>query len=126
MRIPEICVIVHVFVHARRWAGVFVCVLFIVRGEGDVITAGLVLQQGYIPAEHHTNLTQSSHFKQCIFVGIMGLTASSSTLYDYTASGHEGTVGCIYIYTHTHTYMCIQYTYISIQYIYLFCDAINI
>jgi len=30
-------------------------------GGGDVILAGLVLQQGYIPAEHHTNLTQNSH-----------------------------------------------------------------
>jgi len=25
-------------------------------GEGDVILAGLVLQQGYIPGENHTNL----------------------------------------------------------------------
>ena len=94
---------------------VCVCVLFVGvggGGEGDVIQAGLVLQQGYIPAEHHTNLTQSSRFKQCIFVGIMGLTASSCTLYVYTASGHEGTVGCIYMC------VCVQYTYISIRYIY--------
>jgi len=35
-------------------------------GGGSVIQGGLVLQQGYIPAEHHTNLTQNSHFKQCI------------------------------------------------------------
>jgi len=34
-------------------------------GRGDVILAGLVLRQGYI-LEHHTNLTQNSHFKQCI------------------------------------------------------------
>jgi hypothetical protein len=30
-------------------------------GGGDVIQAGLVLQQGYIPGEHHTNRTQNSH-----------------------------------------------------------------
>jgi len=28
--------------------------------------AGCVLQQGYIPREHHKNLTQNFHFKQCI------------------------------------------------------------
>ena len=34
-------------------------------GGRDVIQAGLVLQQGYITAEHHTNWTQNPNFKQC-------------------------------------------------------------
>jgi hypothetical protein len=33
-------------------------------GGGDVIYAAFVLQQGYIPEEHHTNSVQNSHFKQ--------------------------------------------------------------
>ena len=41
------------------------CVCVSAGGVGDVIQAGLVLQQDYIPGEHHTNLTQNSHFKQC-------------------------------------------------------------
>jgi len=49
------------------------------------------------------------------FVGVSGLTASFSMLYDYTFSGHQGTIEFI-CNVHIH----IHYTYISIQYIYLF------
>ena len=84
-----------------------------------------MLQQGYIPAEHHTNLTQSSHFKQCIFVGIMGLTASSCTLYDYTVSGHEGTIGCIYIYIYIYIHSIHTFLYSIFIYLFIY-DAINI
>jgi hypothetical protein len=35
-------------------------------GVGYVMSAGFVLQQWYIPAEHQTNLTQNSHFKEWI------------------------------------------------------------
>jgi len=44
-----------------------VCVCYMLleasAAGGDVIYADLVLQQGYIPGEHHTNLVQNSHFK---------------------------------------------------------------
>ena len=66
--------------------------------------AGLVLQQGHIPEEHHTNLVQNSHFKQRIFVGVRGLTTSSYTLYDYTTSGPEGTIRCMRVYIYI--YIC--------------------
>ena len=49
------------------------------------------------------------------FVGVRGLTTLSYILYDYTTSGHKGTVEYI-----CNVYIYIQYTYISIQYIYLF------
>ena len=62
---------------------VCVCVCVSAGGVGDVIQAGLVLQQDYIPGKHHTNLTQNSHFKQCFFVGVRGFTTSSYILYDY-------------------------------------------
>ena len=80
--------------------------------------AGLVLQQGHIHEEHHTNLVQNSHFKQRIFVGVRGLTTSSYTLYDYTTSGPEGTIRCMRVYIYIYMHNCIQYTYISIQYIF--------
>jgi len=30
------------------------------------VEVGLVLCQGYVPEEHHTNQTQNSHLKQCV------------------------------------------------------------
>ena len=100
---------------------IFVCVcrmLLAAAGGGDVIQAGLVLQLGHIPEEHHTNFLQNSLFKQRIFVWVRGLTTSSYILYDYTTSGPEGTKGRMGVCEYTH--ICVQYTYISMHYIYLF------
>jgi len=44
------------------------------------------------------------------FVGVKGLTSSSSILYDYTKSGHKGTIE-----NTRNVYIYVQDTYISIQ-----------
>jgi len=60
--------------------------MLLAAAEGDVLLAGLVLQQGHIPGEHQTNLTQNSYFKLHLVV-VRGFTASSYILYDCTTSG---------------------------------------
>ena len=40
-------------------------------GGGDVTYAGLVLQQGYVPGEHHTSWTQNSQIQSCrVYISI--------------------------------------------------------
>ena len=84
-------------------------------GTGDVMYAGLVLQQGYFPGEHPTHWTQNSHFK-LHFLGVSGLTASSYILHYYTPVGHKGII----------EYIFNVYIYIHFNSVYLFvCDALK-
>ena len=54
----------------------------------DTVT-GLILCQCYVPEKHAANRTQNSHLKTVYFLGVRGLTASSSTVYDYTTRGYK-------------------------------------
>ena len=81
--------------------------------------AGLVLQQGHIPEEHHTNLVQISNFKKRILVWVRGLTASSYIFCDYTTCGPEGTIGCMYVYIYAHLFTVYIYFYTVYLFIYL-------
>jgi len=86
---------------------------------GDIIQAGLVLQQGYIPGEHHTNLTQNSHFKQCILWWLGDL--QPHPIYCMTIPLVEMMyIVCVCVCVRVcNIYVYIQYTYTSLQHIYL-------
>ena len=64
------------------------------------IEVGLVLCQGHVLKKHHTNQTQNSHLKQCVYWGVRQLTASTCKGYDCSASRHKDLSSVYVLYIH--------------------------